>query len=101
MNACEEDDLDVMPQLSPDAAKATFGPNNTCPHMRGNVSISSPAVHTIGKRYALSYHVEGKKSQTGQYFLHKTATEGWKIMGLDSSKTLMKKQKTSGEWEEL
>ena len=62
--------------------------------------ISSPAVHTIGKRYALSYHVKGKKSQTGQYFLHKTA-EGWKIMGLGSSKTLMTKQKTSGEWEGL
>ena len=92
---------EVLAEDLPDDAKATFGPNNTCPHKEGNVSISSPAVHTIGKRYALSYHVEGKKPQTGQYFLHKTATEGWKIMGLDSSKTLMKKQKTSGEWEEL
>jgi len=96
-------------QTLPPDATAAFGNGNGKGRGKGRqfkVSTTD-AGHTPGMRYVLFTWIEptadipcGKWDRGGQWFLHKKKSE-WKFMGRKSSITLMKKQKTSGEWQVL
>jgi len=96
-------------QTLPPDATAAFGNGNGKGRGKGRQFkvCTTDAGHTPGMRYVLFTWIEptadipcGKWDRGGQWFLHKNKGE-WKFMGRKSSITLMKKQKTSGEWQVL